>query len=447
MKKNIFHLSILCALSLNGGVASAETLSFMDVWQKVRESSAAQEGSRLKAQSAEEGLSRAENHWLPQVYLNAQSYRTDDPGSAFFGLLEQRKVESTDFSPESLNRPDARTFTRGALGVDLALYEGGLKQAQVEMYSRRAAAEKLESSQIEVEQYAQSGLAYGSIASIRKQRTKLQELNEELGKLIKNYQLGQKSNPVGYSGLLGMKSLANRVAGLIEQLDAQEKASYGALREMGVKDLNWTPQSFDARAFVDRYLTVRSASPESGSYKTLAGAASAQASSQASKMEKARYLPRVGVFAESYVFNGNRETANGSMGGLYLQWRLFDPSDYGKYKEARLAAMANEKFNQAAAQQEKAEREGLLESEKALKANLGRLNDSDALLSEQNRVSSTLFRNGSINALQFVEILNRRTDLISQQAEAEIALLKISAEKATKSRFEIPDGMPAGGSK
>lgn len=444
--KTTFSLSILYAMVVTATIANAETLSFAEVWQKVVESSSAQEGSRLKTQAAEAGLSRAERHWLPRVYLNAQSYQTNDPGNSFFGLLEQRKVGSSDFSPDSLNHPDAQILTRGALGVDLALYEGGMKQTQVEMYNHIAAAERLGASQVAIEQYVQSGLAYGSIAAIRKQRAKLEQLNDELSKLIKNYQLGQKSNPVGYSGLLGMKSLANRVAGLIDQLGAQEKASFSALREMGVKESNWEPQSLDARAFIDRYLNLQARS-DSNSYKTLAGGEAVQALSQASCMERSRYLPRIGAFAESYVFNGSRDTANGYTGGLYLQWSLFDPSDFGKYQEAKLAAMAKEKFNQAEAQQESAERAGLKEAESAMRANLARLDDSDHLLTEQNHVSSTLFRNGSINALQFVEILNRRTDLIAQQSEAEIALLKTSAEKAKRTRFDIADIMNAGGKK
>jgi hypothetical protein len=445
MKFNL-SLFILCVMLFQTS-AQAETLSLSEIWRKVQENSPAQEGAQLKTQSVEAGRSRAENHWLPKVYLNAQMYRTNDPSNSFFGLLEQRKVQSQDFSPDSINNPDSQTFTRGALGVDLALYEGGMKQAQVEMYHHLMAAEKLQSSQIQIDQYTQTCLSYGSIAVLQKQQAKLEDLNSELTKLIKSYRLGQKSNPVGYSALLGMKSLANRVADLIEQFNAEKNAAYSALHEMGVKSENWSPKSFDTRAFTDQYLTSIKLNEFAESYKTQAAKESAQASTHASRMEKARYLPRIGAFAESYVFTGSRDTANGYTGGLYLQWNLFDPADYGKYNEAKLAALANEKFSQATVQQENAERDGLQEAEKAIRANLVHLEDSDSLLSEQARVSSTLFRNGSINALQFVEILNRRTDLISQQSEAEINLLKTAADRAKKSQFEIPDIAMTGGQK
>lgn len=444
---NTLKFSVIAVAFITTSFVKADTLSFGEAWRKISESSLLQHGAKLKTQSAEEGLSRAEKHWMPRIYLDIRTYQTNDPGNAFFGLLEQKKVESKDFSPDALNHPNSQILTKGVLGFDLTLYEGGMKQAQVEMYSHKAEAEKLEASQIQIEQYAQSSLAYGSIASLQKQRTKLAQLNDEVTKLIQGYQLGQKSNPVGYSGLLGMKSLANRIGGLLDQLEAQQKSSYVILKEMGVKDVNWIPESFDARAFVARYLGLQKNIEEPQSYKVRAGVEAARASLQASTMEKSRYLPQVGAFAESYAFNGSRDTANGYMAGLYLRWSLFDPSDYGKFKEAQLASMAAEKLNEASAQQENAERESLFEMVQALLSNLARLDDSDKLLSEQTRVSSTLFRNGSINALQFVEILNRRTDLISQQLEAEIGLLKASVERVKKSKFEISESVNVGGRK
>jgi len=441
-RKNLFlfGVSLLTAFNLN-----AETLSFSEVWQKVNAASPAQQGAKLKAESVEEGLASAQLHWMPKLYLEARTYRTNDPGNAFFGLLEQRKVESSDFSPDLLNHPDAQTFTRGAVGLDFALYEGGMKTAQVEMYKRLSTSEKLASTQIEIEQYAGSGFAYGSIASIQKQKLKLNELNSEINKLMKGYQLGQKSNPVGYSGLLGMKSLANRIAGLIAQLESQEKASYATLKEMGVQQSNWLPKNIEVKNFVDQYFVEKNENLNIQSYKSQAQLEQALANLEASKMQKARYLPRVGAFAETSLFNGSRGTSNNYTAGLYLQWSLFDPSEIKKYKEATLAAQAARKFSEANTQQENAIRAGLAESDQALRSNLTRLEESDKLLSEQTKVSSQLFKNGSINALQFVEILNRRTDLIMQQSEVEINLLKVSSERIQKTKFEIPNIAMGGG--
>lgn len=423
--------AVLAALMLIGSLANAaETLSFTEVWSQVRNSSATLAGSRLKVEASEEAVSRSERHWFPHVYLDAKGYRTNDPGATFFGLLEQRKVGNSDFAPDALNHPDSQTFTRGALGVDLPLYEGGMKKAQTEVFRHTAAAERLGASQIEVEQYGQTGAAYASIALFRKQKTQLRDLGAALSKLMGSYQLGQKSNPVGYSGLLGMKSVGNRINGLIEQLESQERAAFALLSELGVKRADWSPENVEAVAFAERFFPV--AEGERGpSFRTLSGAAAVKASEQAAVMERSRFLPRLGAFGESYIFHGDRETANGYSAGLYLRWNLFDPADYGSYKEARLKAAAAQRLQEGAQKQESADRFALAAAISALRMNIARLDDSDRLLAEQTQVSATLFKNGSMSALQFVEILNRRTDLIAQKTEAEYALLKSATTLAS----------------
>lgn len=427
--------------------AQAGTVTFPEVWNTIDRSSPAQEASRLQTEGVVESQARASKHWLPRIYLDAKSYQTNDPGSSFFGLLEQRRVEAADFNPDSLNHPDSKLFTRGALGLDLALYEGGMKVSQVAMLEHAVMAQKLTTSQIQVEQYAQAGLSYGSIAILTRQQQKLRDLGDELKRLLKNYQLGQKSNPVGYSGLLGMKSVANRIAGLIDQYEAQRKAYSSALAEMGYKAESWSPESLDAKMFVDKYLASPLSGPTEPSFQTAANLENVKASASGAEMERARYLPRVGAFAETFVFHGDRDTANGYTAGLYLQWNLFDPSDSGKWKEAKLRAAAAQKQSDASVQMENAERAALNESMTALRSNLSLLQDSDHLLAEQARMSSTLFRNGSISALQFVEIVNRRADLIAQQADAELSLIKAASSALTKSRFEISNHISGGGMK
>lgn len=432
---------LICTVETN-----AETLSFVDVWKKISRSSPALEGAKLKAEAADQSRDRAERHWLPRIYLEAKTYRTNDPGASFMGVLEQRKLEPADLSTDELNHPAAHNFSRGALGIDIALYEGGAKKAQASMYDHLSVAEHHNEMQTEIEQYSVSGVAYASISSLRRQKSKLKDLSRELEKLMKEYQLGRKSNPVGYSGLLGMKSLANRITGLIDQFDSQERAHFASLSEMGVHDHDWSPQLISSTAFVDLYFRPKLQRTRE-SHRNLAIAASAQASEEMAQMERARFIPRVGAFAESYAFNGNRDTANGYTAGLYMQWNLFDPNDYGRYREAKLAAAAAQKWGEASALQERVERFALGDSVTTLKNNLTRLEDSDKLLIEQTQVSTTLFRNGSIGALQFVEILNRRTDLIHQQTEMELSLLKISASLIAKFNFEISNVTSAGGEK
>lgn len=418
--------------------ARAETLSFASVWNKINQGSAAQESSRLQTEALTESQTRASLHWFPKVYLDAKSYQTNDPGASFIGLLEQRSINQSDFNPDSINHPDTHIYTRGALGIDLPLYEGGMKSSQVDMYKYSVQAQKNATSQIQIEQYSAVGLSYGSIVVLQQQKNRLEALASEISHMIKGYQLGSRSNPVGYSGLLGMRSLANRVSGLLNQYESQSRAHYAALSEMGLKDQQWAPESTDSNSIVDHYFSESSGQAEVfSSYKIDSTKANVLASEEAASMEKAKLLPRFGAFAEGYVFNGNRDTANGYNAGLYFQWSLFDPANHGGFKEAKLKSKAAAKYAEAFEQQERAEKVALSESIKSLRKNIELLNDSYKLLIEQSKMTETLFRNGSINSSQIVDVLSRRADLIDQQGQAELGLLKAGSQLVAKQKFDI----------
>lgn len=430
-----------------GATARAETLSFPAVWQKVSGASPALEAARLQTESALEAQGKAGRHWLPRLYLDARTYRTNDPGNSFFGLLEQKSLRATDFNPDLMNSPESLSFTRGALGADLPLYEGGMKSAQVELLAHSVEAQKSAAAQTRIEQYAVVGQSYGAIGVLDKELTQLRELAGELERLSRDYKLGGKSNPVGYSGLLGMKALGNRVRGMISQYEAQKLAHTEALREMGLAETRWSPEKMETSLFVERYFGEEAAggSVETApSFRTEAVRGQALASREMANMEKARFLPRVGAFAEASSFGGSRGTAGAVTAGLYLQWSLFDPSSYGSVKEARLKALAADKQAEALEKNERAERAAVAESRKALRESVGLLTDSQRLLVEQSKTMMTLFRNGSVNTLQILEVFDRRAELIGRQTEAELGLLKAGTQSATQQKFDIETKLNSG---
>ncbi|MGE0763748.1 MAG: TolC family protein [Bdellovibrionales bacterium] len=435
MKNYFFALLFAVAFT---AAAQAETLSFVSAWKKINSASAAQDASRLQTQALRESQSRASRHWLPRVYLDAKSYQTNAPGASFFGLLEQRALVQSDFNPDSINRPDSQLFTRAALGLDLPLYEGGMKASQAQMLKHATLAGENQTRQVQLEQYSIVGLSYGSLAVLAQQKNRLVSLHAEIERMIQGYQLGIKSNPVGYSGLLGMKSLSNRLTGLIQQYEAQSQAYFAALSEMGLQDLNWTPEAMDSNTFVNFYLSPTVSQTQGPTaFKVAAAQETAKSADELAKMERAKFLPRVGAFAETAAFHGNRDTANSYNAGVYLQWNLFNPADYGSVREARLKSQALFKSTQALTEQERSEKSALQITIKSLRQNINLLNDSYKLLIEQAKMTQTLFRNGSINALQMVEIMNRRADLITQQSDAELSLIKTSAQVVTKEAFDI----------
>lgn len=434
MKKNIL-VSLIVLVSQMG---FAESLTLAKIWTQINGDSNAQEASKLQLASINEAKNRSERHWLPRIYLGAQTYQTNDPGASFFGLLSQRSLLQSDFNPDFMNHPEVKTYTKGTVGIDLPLYEGGMKSSQVDLYSNLARAQENTTSQVQLEQFAQVTLSYATIAILTEQKNKISELSTQIEKLLKNYQLGNKSNPVGYSGLLGMKSLTNRLIGLTQQYDAQIKSYYAMFKEYGVKNENWSPVITTSTQFVEKYLMSKNISKNS-SYKVESMKSNAQASEEAAQMEKSRFLPRLGAFAESQVFKSDRNTADSYIAGLYLQWNLFDSASYGTLKEAHLKANAVRKSSDALEQQERAEKLALSEALKAYEQNIQLLNESYKLLLEQSKITETLFKNGSINALQFVEVLSRRADLITQQGDAEVGFVKTATQIITKQNFNLTE--------
>lgn len=410
-------------------------LSLAEVWKRVVANSEQQQANQLTTDSVQIKKDRSERHWYPKVYLDMKSYRTSDPGANFFGLIEQKSVQQSDFVPAAINQPDTQTFTRGALGLDLPLYEGGAQVAVAEMNEHSLKAQVSSQRYSKIGDFSEVAKAYGTVGLYQQQKQKIEEIFQYLQKVESRYQVGNKSNPVGYSGLLGMKSLINRIKGVMDQYQASVAAQYDQVVAIGYKGEKWRPNNFNTLEFINQNFSVdssrRSAMISQVQESTLAH-------SKMTNLEKAKFLPQVGAFAESYQFRGSRDTAGGSTVGLYLRWSLLNPSEVGAVQEARLKTQATEKSALALEQREMSEAKILSEQRSTLVRNLKLMEDSQKLLTEQTVVAEGLFKNGSINALQFVETLNRRVDLILQETDLNENLLKVSAQLVQKGQFVIP---------
>lgn len=434
MKNNTYFLIIFFIASLFLTLkANAQELSFDDVWSRIQKNSSMISSQELQTKALEKEKSRAQRHWLPRLYVNARYFRTNDPANIFVGILEQRSLTASDFDPNQINHPQAQNQLQGAIGLDLPLFLGGKRVAQNEMQGYLLNSQKNILAQTKINEYVEASTSFVSLAIYKKQQKQIEELSRVVKNLLKNYKLGQKSNPVGYSGLLGLKSLSNRLSGILNQYQSQLKSHHQNLKEMGLKDTNWSPKFTGVQNFSDTYLKKTSSSD---SFALDAQKENAQASSALAKIKRAQYLPQIGAFAESTQFRGNRNTENSYNAGLYLKWDLFNPSDYGSYNEAKLKAQANIEYTNALTKKEHSLKEGLNASLEALKENLNLLEQSNQTSLEQVNVTEKLFKNGSINALQLAEVLNRRADVITQILDAEIQWLKLSTQSLQHEKFD-----------
>ncbi|MBK7963512.1 MAG: TolC family protein [Bdellovibrionales bacterium] len=390
----------------------ANSSSFPDVWSQINLKSPAQEASRLETRALEEAHSRTGLRWVPKLYLEAKSVNS--------------------------NLTDPHLSNKGALGLDLPLYEGGVNSAQGELLQHSLKSQEDLTSQLQPEQYSQVGLHFATLGVIETQNEKLRELRHQTERLLKNYQLGSKSNPVGYSGLLGMKSLVNRLMGLHAQSEAHRISSAEQLTKKGFDATNLKPKFDNASEFVSKFFPLKDRQLETaGSFELEALKKKAKAGEQATKIEKAKYLPKVNVFAESTKLNSTKETIDGTHAGIYLQWNLFDPGVRGVAKEAKFRELALQKTVEAFEQTELAEKASLVATITALKETIKLLQESYGMAVEQSKITEGLFKSGSLNILQFIEILNQRAELIVKLGEAELALVRASTTAITKEKFEL----------
>jgi outer membrane protein TolC len=154
--------------------------------------------------------------------------------------------------------------------------------------------------------------------------------------------------------------------------------------------------------------------------------------------QTAALLPKVALFGQGSLENGNRATGTSYTAGAYLQWDLLDVPNWDRGAQADSDALAAQAGAESARQQSESEQIDAGETQKALQVNLELMDQSSRLLDEQTETARNLFKDGSINALQLVEVLSRRADLITARAQAERGLVQAHVSLAVNSGFQEP---------
>lgn len=414
-------LCLLASLLLAGN-AHARTLSFEDVWSAYYGKSHEMQSIQYEKKAHELSLDRGKLHWLPKASLMGQWSRTNDPGQVFINNLGQRSITQADFNPATLNYPGFKNFLNGTLRVDLPLYEGGMKANNVSMLELVVEASKKEGEAKQTEQFTLLSKHFGSLLTHVQNASLLRSLQKDLQGIISSYQVGAKSNPVGYSGLLGLKGVMNRVTALLAYYDVQVLNDKQWISEKIDEKNEWSPQTDSTLMnFLDNHLDVRPGE----SSQLLAHALQASSLSYASKMEKSRFLPRIGLFAQNQFYSGNRDDEHAQAFGAYVMWELFNHDSYNRVSEANAKTMAAEAKIRAARQDQKIMRDNLIKSKSALEETLSLLEKNNDLLHEQTLTSRRLFRAGLLNALQLSEVYNRRVDAIEAKTKAEVQYIEV----------------------
>jgi outer membrane protein TolC len=419
---NLFVTLISSVLFAN---TEAKASDFETVWRAIEVRSPSLKSEISEKEASDIQVSRAKRHWLPRLMVNANVVSTNDPGTTLFSTLGSRSLLASDLNPSLMNDPSRQWFKRGAATLDWTLFEGGAKQSLVKGSASVNESHALSMAAKKNEIYSELVSDFGKLASLNSERMGLIELKEKLSKLVERYKVGSRDNPVGYSGLLGMRSLLNRLDSTLSQNQMESSALLDALHiRSGIDPLDLKMTSLtDAFEFTKEKFKKLKSDPQGSSIRVESMRRMATAQAAFSQAERARWLPRVGLFANENVIVGPRDTGTATEFGAYLQWELFNASHFGAYREASLRSMAFEHRSNEMAENSMIARRSLRSSLPMLEENLKRMRESMKITSEQVLVTEKLFRNGSVNALQLAEVLSRRADVIENQKQIEITLV------------------------
>jgi hypothetical protein len=419
-----FTLMVLLAfLILPNQIFSQEpassVISFEEIWKKAQVVSPGQKEAALEKQSTEIARDRSARHWLPHAYAEYRYFITNDPGAVLMSNMGQRAVTQNDFNPTTLNNPDTIRAGKGTISIDFPVYEGGARIAENQALTKMNEGKIFAEKYILKYEFGTSAVSYGSISSLKLRQERLQALKDQVQLLLAGYRDDLKSNPVEYSGILGLKALNNRLKALLDETESRIQSERFFLEKITGNDFpeNWNTQNADILEFVDKYFPKAAANSES--YRLKEYNAYAESAKEKAEGQKSIFLPTLGLFSTADVYNGQRKIDNSLTAGFYVRMNIFAPTEYGSVAQAEKESEAVKAKAENARLQEQIERDKMIRMDTTFKSNIQLLRNSLTLINEQTANSFRLFSNGSIKALQLVEVLSRKADLIENLREAE----------------------------
>jgi outer membrane protein TolC len=367
---------------------------------------------------------RAARHWLPRVMLGAQQFSTNDPGTILFNNLGQGAVEQTDFIPDTLNEPDTETFTSTRLMLDMPLYQGGVKTHQHKMRKKLHEASTQETKAKKIQLEAQALKSYALYSAYALNKSSLFQINNQVKNLISTYKLGSKNNPVGYSGLLGLKAVSQKARAMKNGLDAQQDYTNKLLTLLTNQDKVVLEKEINLVSFLKKYTITEKKIP------TQLKALSLQVESmnKLDQMERARFLPQVGIFGSLNNTTGDRDTNTTQTIGLYVKWDLFNNDSYGRLTESKTKILAMKNKLKYANSQTYKMRESLASSYSKVINNLALIEQTQSYLNEQINVSMKLFKRGKISAIEMAQVFNQKIELITQKTMTYEKMIELASQ-------------------
>lgn len=435
MKK--YQLWLLLVVTLfYSKVVTAEQISLKQVITEILQNSKVKKANEYRVKAATAEANRAANHWLPNLYLDNSIYQTNDAAKILMGNLGQKSVTQNDFAPDTINTTTTKRYSRVALGINLPLFQGGAGVAYAKAAKHLELAKKYVLSQTELAEYSKVAITYISIVSLEQQKKKLQLLKTKVDHFVKQYAIGEKGNPLGYSGLLGLQVLQHKITALLVDNDSKAKLLYTLLAQFGfTREKNWQVEHFSVSDYINKYLNYEVSNKNS--FTINAKEEKVTAVKYQEKINKAKFLPTIKAFAENSIFTGARASKTGYTVGLNISWNLFDFSTYNtqtivknNYKSAKYAWLNQQ-------QQENTEIARLKAQLQSLTTKLTLAKQSEQLMAENIGVSENMFKDGAINSQMLAAAIIQYLDTFVFLYNTELQLIDTFANKLTMQPIKV----------
>lgn len=294
----------------------------------------------------EQDIGIARSYLLPKISVEGRYLRTNNPGYAFMSRLNQERIETRDFNPDTLNHPDAINDYQSSVSIEQPIFAKrafiGLNMSRIEAHAKN---EELKRKREEIafqvvracldlmsaKEYARAArhavednLEHLRIADLR-YKNDLGQYSDSLRASTALTEARQKLNIAQKNVSLSKRGLELLLA-TTEPLDIADSAY-----DLPLKELSFYMKNSDGRSDL-RAVELRDENARQNIARAEAG-----------------YFPYVGV-GGTYQFNDHDQPL-GSEGKswqvmAFLRWDLFDGTkrEYERAKAKHLASEAREYY-------------------------------------------------------------------------------------------------------
>lgn len=434
-KLKAIHFNLLAFLFYSLNSYAADSTTFPKLWEMVISNSPLTKAIILQKKASDKSTERLNRYYLPSFYLNSNLFSTNDPGLTFMNFLSEGQTKQDDFIPSNLNSPSNHIFNQSNIGIDYLVYDSGARAALRRSQEHESKSLENEQKLVLINQYVMTLQYFLNYILSNNYEKELKLINNNLELLIKKYKVGEKSNPVGYNGLLSLKNLQNQIDIINLELNSKIETIKNSLKLLtGNSSINIDPEAISFEKLLSSYAI--STNENTTSFQVNLEKEKALSIKESITQEKSKYMPKIGFFGQENLAIGDRGSQTSYTFGIYLKLYI-NPSEFGGDDEKEIQTRAREKNAESIALNDAII---LNITNKEIDKNnikLTLLNKSEEIILEQTKIVFNLYNNGNTNISQISEIINKHIDILNKKYLLKETILKDHLELIKHSQKDV----------